>query len=54
MFKGVEVALVHCLLFIKINLADKVAIIATHNIRVILGHFCYQQSGEVEPIVEFL
>src|SRR5580765_7966862 len=36
--KGVEVAFVHRLLFVKINLADEIAVIAADNIRIVFGH----------------
>ena len=38
MLKGVEVALIHGLLLVEINLADKVAVIAAHYIRIVFGH----------------
>ena len=50
--KRMEVALVHCLLFFQIDLADEVAIIATNNIRIIFGHFETTSGGW--PIVELL
>ncbi len=37
--KRVEVALVHRLLFFKVDLANKLTIIATNNIRIVIGHF---------------
>ncbi len=35
----VEVALIHCGLLVKVNLADKFAIIAAHDIRIVFGHW---------------
>jgi hypothetical protein len=36
--KGVKVAFVHRQLFVKINLADEIAVIAADNIRIVFGH----------------
>lgn len=37
-FKRVEVAFIHRLLFFQINLADEITIIATDYIRIVFGH----------------
>jgi hypothetical protein len=36
--KGVKVALVHCLLFFQIDLADEITVIAADYIRIVFGH----------------
>src|SRR5262249_46357196 len=54
--EGVEVAFVHCLLFVEINLAYEVAIIAADDIRIIFGHFekpHYFYWGETDIVGRF-
>src|SRR6476659_9564189 len=46
-FKRVEVAFVHCLLFVEIDLADEIAVIAADNIRVVFGHVRTTFKGEL-------
>src|SRR4029077_6098123 len=43
--KGVEVALIHGRLLVKIDLADELAIIAADNIRIVFGHSESRSGG---------